>query len=296
MIVLSESSSRPYPTANARDITVMTETAKLAGCRVVYIPPTFDDCGTADNALAHVAMQTGMTDGVLLGYIPTLERYTAIYRAALAKRIRLLNDPVEFQRAMEFDLFYPLIRDLTPRSVLVQAADQCPVATASLGYPVFVKGLVKSRKQEGWAACVAHDDDELLARVIEVLAQPYRSHGKAVVRQLVRLRHTRTSQDGFPFGREYRVFLYNGQPLAHGYYWEGEDALRALTPEETRAVLALAVTAARRLAVPYLVADIGQLETGEWVVIEVGDAQFAGHNDISTLALWNALLNAIAAV
>lgn len=70
--------------------------------------------------------------------------------------------------------------------------------------------------------------------------------------------------------------------------------LSALSAAETKSVLALAMTAARRLAVPYLIADIGQLETGEWVVIEVGDAQFAGHNDISTLALWNALLDATA--
>lgn len=216
MIVLSESSSRPYPDANARDITAMTETAKISGCRVIYIPPTVAECGTAENALAHVAVQASMADGILIGYIPTLERYEAIYRAALAKRIRLLNDPAQFRRATELDQFYPLLHNLTPRSVVVQSADECPVATASLGYPVFVKGLVKSQKQEGWTACVAHGDVELRALVAAVLAQPYRSHGKVVVRQLVRLRHSRISQDGFPFGREYRVFLYHGQPLAHG--------------------------------------------------------------------------------
>jgi hypothetical protein len=231
---------------------------------------------------------------VMVGYIPTVERYSAIYEAALGKRIRLLNDPAQFQLAMEFDRFYPVLHDLTPRSVVVRSSAECAGAAATLGFPVFVKGAVKSRKQEGWSACVAGNENELATLVAEVLAQPRRSRGKAVVRQLVRLRHVRSSEDGFPFGREYRVFLHDGQPLAHGYFWEGEDELRALSPEEARAVLGLAATAARRLAVPFLVVDIGQPESGEWMVIEVGDAQFAGHNDISTFALWNALVDAVA--
>ena len=32
--------------------------------------------------------------------------------------------------------------------------------------------------------------------------------------------------------------------------------------------------------------DVGQLDTGEWIVVEVGDAQFAGPSQISPLKLW----------
>ena len=295
MIVLSETSDRAYPTASARDIAALTEAAKLAGCRVAYIPPTFDECGLAPGALAHLAEQDGWAHGVWVGYIPSPERYAAIYEAALAKRVRLLNDPEQFRLAMEFDRSYPLLGDLTPRSVVVHGLDECAAAAEVLGFPIFVKGAVQSRKAEGWRACVADDGTGLATVVAGVLAQAHRSRGRAILRTLVRLRHARRSEAGFPLGREYRVFLYGGRVLAHGYYREGDDPLRALSAEETRAMLALAVAAARRVDVPYLIVDVGQLEGGAWTVIEVGDAQFAGHNDVSPFALWQGLLAALAA-
>ncbi len=72
-----------------------------------------------------------------------------------------------------------------------------------------------------------------------------RSRGRVVVRKLVNLRHSRTSAEGFPFGREYRVFLFATEVLGYGYYWEGDDPLKVLTAGEERTVLKLAVEAAR---------------------------------------------------
>ncbi len=41
--------------------------------------------------------------------------------------------------------------------------------------------------------------------------------------------------------------------------------------------------------VPYLSIDIGQKEDKEWVVIELGDAQFSGTSQMPLNALWNKL-------
>lgn len=51
----------------------------------------------------------------------------------------------------------------------------------------------------------------------------------------------------------------------------------------------MAVLASERLGVPYVAIDIGQLESGEWIVIETADAQFAGICQIPALELWNKL-------
>jgi hypothetical protein len=75
--------------------------------------------------------------------------------------------------------------------------------------------------------------------------------------------------------------------LGYGYYGEGDDPLKPLAPEEQSAILALAREVARRVGVPYLTVDIGQLEDGQWIVIEVGDAQFSGVSQIPPLSLWN---------
>jgi hypothetical protein len=116
-----------------------------------------------------------------------------------------------------------------------------------------------------------------------------RSRGKVILRELVQLRHTRSSGLGFPLGREFRLFLYKGEVLAFGYYWEGDDPLRQRSSLEEHDMLTIAKEAARRVPTPYLAVDVGQLEDGRWIVIEVGDAQFCGASQVSLWALWNKL-------
>src|SRR5262249_16787279 len=154
MIVLSEDSEQRTPSASSRENHQATEVAKILGFRVYYIPDDFSVCETAENALAYVPEQERETPGVWIGFIPTPERYEAIYLAALRRNIRLLNTPEEHLTVQEFDRAYPLLRGLTPESVMITDPEQCEQAVQQLGLPVFVKGVVQSRKQRGWKACV----------------------------------------------------------------------------------------------------------------------------------------------
>jgi hypothetical protein len=292
VIVLSETRTGPAQTPSERDNQRMTDAAQLVGCRVYYIPSNFDDCENVENALWHTPVQEQLTPTVWIGFIPTRERYEEMYAAALAKNLRLLNTPKEHQDALEFAHSYPAIADLTPETVILNHPEEWESATR-LGYPVFVRGSVRSRKGAGWTACVAENAVELEGIVNYLFATPYRSRGSVLVRRLVRLRHVRKTEGGFPVGREYRVFLYNAEPMGYGYYWEGDDALAMLEDEEEAAVLALAQEAARRLGAPFLCVDIGQVETGEWIVIEVGDANFAGYGQTPLLPLWQSIRQAL---
>ena len=289
MIVFSEFSPQLTPSASTTDLRKATEAAKLTGCRIYHLPQDFDQCETAENALAYVPVQGQETPAVWIGYIPSPKRYAEIYAAALDKRIRLLNSPEQHLNAQEFDRTYPLLDGLTPASVIITSERDCDAAAAQLGLPVFVKGAVQSRKSRGWAACVAECVDELRLLYRHLLELDNRSRGRVVVRKLVKLRHSRTSAEGFPFGREYRVFLHGGEVLGWGYYWEGNDPLKVLTLDEEQAVLTLAAEAARRVGTPYIAVDIGQTEDGEWIVIETGDGQFSGVSQVPLLPLWSKL-------
>jgi ATP-grasp domain, R2K clade family 3 len=97
----------------------------------------------------------------------------------------------------------------------------------------------------------------------------------------------------FPRTREYRLFVYRDsllgrlrqRILASGYYWDEFE----LTETDRSSLNELAIAAATRVNVPYIIVDVGQLETGEWIVIEVGDAQFAGMSHVSIPELWSQL-------
>ncbi|MCL1464767.1 ATP-grasp domain-containing protein [Argonema galeatum] len=267
----------------------MTEAAQLLGCKVYYIPRDFELCGTAENALYHIPKYPKENAGIWVGYIPECDRYEAIYNAALAKGIKLPNTPLQHKTAMELNLFYPLLKGLTPESVVIKSIDECAEAGNILGFPVFVKGAIQSRKSQGWESCVANNLDELVKLTEWLLKLKYSSRGRVIVRKLVNLRHTSQAPNGFPMGREFRFFIYNERVLKYGYYWQSRNDLSKLLPEEEKEVLNLAVLASKRLGVPYVTIDIGQLESGDWIVIETGDAQFAGLGQIPVLELWNKL-------
>jgi hypothetical protein len=103
------------------------------------------------------------------------------------------------------------------------------------------------------------------------------------------LRHTQTTGDGFPLSREYRIFLYHQNIQALGYYWDEHPDSWGVSSIEEQVISDLAREAAQRLGVPFIAVDIGQLDIGAWIVIEVADAQFAGLSRVSGLKLWSKL-------
>ncbi|MEH2420468.1 MAG: ATP-grasp domain-containing protein [Nostoc sp.] len=178
---------------------------------------------------------------------------------------------------------------MTPDSLVLTSTNECIEAGELLGFPVFVKGAVQSRKMQGWESCVANNHEELVRLTELLLKLKYSSRGRVIIKKLVKFLHKRLAPNGFPMGREFRCFIYNQQILKYGYYWDGQDDLSKLSKQEETQVLKLAILASERLGVPYIAIDIGQLESGEWIVIETADAQFASLSHIPALELWNKL-------
>lgn len=289
LIVLSEADAVPPTSINGRELRAQSEAARLFGWRVVPIPLDFSVCETAEAALAYAPTCDPPALGLWVGFIPPFERYTAIYEAAAAHGIRLLNTPAEHQMAMEFDRAYPHLEGLTPESATATTTEEAIAVAERLGFPVFLKGAVKSNKEQGWAACVAEDAARVERIVSPLLTHNGRSRGRVIVRRLARLRQSGAAPGGFPLGREYRVFLYRQHVLAQGYYWDEHADPFPLTSEDAGAMRHVAVEAARRVGTPFLAVDVAQTVNGEWLVIEVGDAQFSGLSHVPVLELWAAL-------
>lgn len=293
IIVLSEAEFRDTSSVNGRELELLTQTARLLGCRVVPLPDDLSEYGGAAGVLDYVPDHFPEIPAVWVGYIPSPERYSAVYDACQSKGIRLVNTPDQYRRAMEFSRFYSAIHDLTPRSTVVSSLAEVVAGADEIGYPVFIKGSIKSSKEEGWDACVAQDSAQALRIAEDLFARQGRSRGHVILREVVQLRKIPTTYDKFPLGREYRVFLYAHEPLAYGFYWEEQVEESVLTTPELTQMLGLAVEASRRLDVPFLSVDVGQLESGEWIIIEVGDAQFSGLSQVQPLQLWNRLVQVL---
>lgn len=292
MLLLTQA---PHPLPeDGDDMSASTRAAAACGWQVVHLPPGFDAEDVPALARA-VPPQPPGTPAAWVGTIPSDALYEAVSSAMSSRGARLLNDLEAHRRIFELDRALPLLGELTPRSVVLTSEAGVDAAIDALGLPVFVKGALLSRKHFGWEACVAQGADDLRDKVRRLLARPYFSRGRVIVRELVRLRHHRVPAQDFPIGREYRVFLHRGEPLAHGYYWPYPHDFVALAPAEEAAMLAIAREGARRLGAPFVSVDVGQLEDGRWILIESGDPQFSGLSFIDPRALWRRLTAALAA-
>ena len=277
------------PPEDGDDIVASTRAAVAAGFDSLHLPPDADHRGDLLSPIAALAPRRVREPAVWIGTIPEPATYHAVYAALRARGVDLVNDPDAHLQVMEFDRAYPRLAGLTPTSVVVTDLSDIDAAAEVVGLPAFVKGAVLSRKHLGWRHCVATTIPELRERVAAVLRSPFHSRGRAIVRTLAPLRHHRVAATDVPIAREYRVFLYRGEPLAHGYYWPYVHEFVALSPAEEADLLALARRAAARLDAPLLSLDIAQLESGAWIVIEPGDPQFSGLSFIAPRPLWRRL-------
>lgn len=280
------------PSASKRDLEASARAAEWAGFEVSFIEPDFSRCGDAEGALAHLAKGPARP-ALWLGYIPTVERYEAIYQAAAALGLWLPNTPEQHRRAMELHRAYPHLSGLTPATAWAESVQGCLEAGQELGYPIFVKGSVQSLKAEGWKACVAATPQELEALAGRLLKSDSRSRGRVVLRQLLELRHAQTSGLGFPIGREYRVFCYQAKAMTTAYYWDCSDDFGQPTEAENAAIHQLAEQAARRLGVPFCSVDVGQAQDLTWWVVETADGQFTGLSRDAVAGHWHRLATAL---
>ena len=282
IVFLSQSSPQNDQNFAENNLRLFTESARLAGHTVYNIPIDWDDVHP-DDALCYLRDQDAL--GIIAAYISDAGYYQALEQALLRKGIRLINDQASSDRAMEFEQFYPLIQDLTPKSVIVSSEDDIPRAIEQIGWPMFVKGGIKSDKEGGWDACVVHDEASLLSRYKYFSRRPITGRNKLIARQVAPLRRSGAVIGGFPESREYRTFLLNGKLLGMGYYWSNVDPFGELGHDEPN-VRQLAEKAACRVNTPLMAVDLGQLETGEWIVIETGDLQFSGVTQMPHMLFW----------
>jgi hypothetical protein len=275
-VVIHETVPAGTATPFSRALAEVAQALKQAGFESIEIPSSWTRESDAEKTLRKLAHRPIPVTAVLCGYVHTSDDYSELYAALAAKNLILVNSPAEYVRCHSFAASYPHLRGLTPESIIVRDVSEVAAAAWRLGFPLFIKGAVQSRKDKGWSACIANSVQEAEAHVSGLLNAYTYSEGAAILRKLVKLRHQAVRPDGFPIAREFRVILYQDTPLGIGHYWPEEDPLSGLNEEEHIIIYELAVKASQQLRVPYLAIDIAQQENGSWTVIETGDPQTSG--------------------
>jgi hypothetical protein len=219
-----------------------------------------------------------------IGPIPD---YPTEFKDKLEMGLRLVNSPTEHALASELENWYPLIRDLTPRTRVFDTLPSAEEVEANFEWPVFMKGSRQTSKHNPDLSVVQNRSH------YEQASQAYMNDTilhwqKPVIREFVPLMPVTGKVPGkVQPSVEYRSFWWHGKCVGWGRYWY---QVKPYDCHDTEAGLAIAQQAATRLKVPFLVVDFAKTAEGRWIVIECNDAQESGYAGIPPQVLWRQVL------
>ena len=141
--------------------------------------------------------------------------------------------------------------------------------------PLVLKDFVKSRKHEWDEACYipsASDRgsvERIVRRFLELVDDDLNEG--LVFREFVDFEPlARHSKSGMPLTKEFRLFFLDGKPVFWTEYWEEGDYAGMAPPVDQFMKVAAAVKSR------FFTMDIAKRRDGDWMIVELGDAQVAG--------------------
>jgi len=217
--------------------------------------------------------------------------YEQRYDQMAALNVRLIHTPEEYRRTSELPIWYPLIADLTARSVWFEKPPSSSEIMSQFKWPVFVRGGRQTNRHQRHLSILEGPAD--FERVMEWWdADPILHWQPVVCREFIPLRLVGEQSPGvMPRAFEFRSFWWKDQCVGIGPYWMDEHY--ELTSVEKSAALVLGGEVARRLNVTFLVVDLAQRIDGTWIVIECNDGQDSGYAGVAPFLLWRKVLDII---
>ena len=92
--------------------------------------------------------------------------------------------------------------------------------------------------------------------------------------------------DMVPVSYEFRFFYFEGKCVAYGPYW-CQGTVYSLEQEDIVNVMELTDWVAEKLNVTFPAIDVAKTSAGEWIIIEVNDAQESGFAGVNPFVLWS---------
>lgn len=220
--------------------------------------------------------------------IGAINNYDTLFNSCQNAGLLPVNSPEEHLRASVLPEWYPLIKDLTINSIWFDDFPDAETVEKELGWPVFIKGERQTNRHQ-LSTCIAHTPEMFHLICKRWKTDPVLKWQKMVCRKFV---HLEKSGEGLKtevqVSTEFRAFTWYTTLLSIGPYWP-QSRVRSLSGTDEMNVIQLINTVTSRVHVPFLVIDVGRLASGEWIVIELNDAQESGYAGNFPFQVWNKL-------
>ena len=197
---------------------------------------------------------------------------------------KLLNDFTEHLFVANLSWWYPILEKLTPRTwfQLHEIPDKGPFV---------LKGSTNSKKFEWNTHMYAETKKDAIQVHGRLMRDGLIGSQDIVIREYVPLKKLTQGFQGLPISEEYRFFILDGEILAGGFYWSShtEDLPEKPDVSEVPSSFLQKVMKAIGDRIRFYVIDVARTASGEWIVIELNDAQMSGLSDVDPEVLYSNL-------
>jgi hypothetical protein len=223
---------------------------------------------------------SGLT--IYRGWMMKPEMYRTFYEKLKEKGILLINSPTEYEKYHTLPGWYDDFAEDTAKSVWENqgTVESALAMTKDLEGPYIVKDYVKSRKHEWYDACFISNiaNKENTENVISNFVERQGTNlvGGVVLRQFVNLKSIGFHEkSGMPISEEYRIFVLAGRVVIIDDYWKADMSV-SFSEEEFKWIESLV----KKIKSNFVSIDIARCEDGRLIVMELGDGQVSGLQQI----------------
>jgi hypothetical protein len=244
---------------------------------------SFEDLteGKISNAFRRIRSCEQEETAIYRGWMLKPKNYEILFNELKARNIVLINAPKEYKHCHYLPESYEIIKQHSPKSIFLPFDegfnfDDLMKRLSVFGdNPLILKDYVKSRKHEWEEACFIPnasnrvDVDRVVQRFLELQGEDLNEG--LVFREFVNFQPlTNHSKSGMPLTKEFRLFFLGKELIFTSEYWEEGIYKQEDFPKD------LFLDVAQNVQSNFFTMDIAQKTDGEWLIVELGDAQVAG--------------------
>jgi len=221
--------------------------------------------------------------------IGAISNYDLTYTELHQEGINLINSIEQHNLASLLPNWYPLISELTPRTVWFNKLPNIQEIKKEFDWPIFIKGERQTNRHKK-SLCIAENEIEFENIINYWKHDPILNWQRVICREFINLEKIENAEgDKIQISNEFRVFLWKGKIVGCGNYWDSENQF-VLDQFNEQLIKNLVMQVAEKIHVPFLVIDVARTQKGKWIVIELNDAQESGYAGVNKLSLWNNII------
>jgi hypothetical protein len=212
-----------------------------------------------------------LSQDLVIGRYSVIPYYEDLEADIIAMGGCLINSYKQHRYVADMGNWLRDLKDITPKTW--NQLDQIPFEG-----PFVLKGETNSKKFNWKTHMFAENKTEAIDVYLKLQEDGLIGNQSIYIRQYVPLVKVIDGVGDLPITKEFRFFIYNGVVLSGGFYWSNYlddlDVIPDVNDVPKEFLQKIIDSVGKNIM--FWVVDVAQTQSGDWIVIELNDAQQSG--------------------